>query len=421
VSKNSRRVEAARKKVVPAAEDLVHTAADRVGPLAHSAAEKVGPFAGAAADVIGAAADKVSPLAHSAADRVGPLALSAADRVGPLAQSAADKLAPLAGQAVDRVTPYAKEAADRVSPYTQTAAAYAQTAAQRIAPVAASAKQRGAHVTERITPVLDDALEKVPPAVAAARGKVAADVLPKIGAALSAAAASPVVEEVGSRAEATLAAAKGELVMPKKKGRWVKRLVIVGAMGAVVVVVVRKFLGSQDVDWQAARPATPYAPSVKPESPTLVEDETVPDQPAEGGEQTTEPTAETAAAEEDFAATQPLPEPRLDDQPSSDEPPAGGPAVEETVVDEVVFEEPVAELPETEHTTEPASDQPPPRYSGEGVYVGTEPPEGYVIKGNERSKKYHVPESGGYARTVAEVWFNSEEAAQQAGFVRAQR
>jgi hypothetical protein len=35
--------------------------------------------------------------------------------------------------------------------------------------------------------------------------------------------------------------------------------------------------------------------------------------------------------------------------------------------------------------------------------------------------KYHVPESSGYGRTLAEVWFNSEEAAQQAGFVRAQR
>jgi hypothetical protein len=61
------------------------------------------------------------------------------------------------------------------------------------------------------------------------------------------------------------------------------------------------------------------------------------------------------------------------------------------------------------------------RYQGEGVYVGSEPPEGFTIKGNERSMKYHVPESAGYSRTVAEVWFNSEDAAQQAGFVRAQR
>jgi len=61
------------------------------------------------------------------------------------------------------------------------------------------------------------------------------------------------------------------------------------------------------------------------------------------------------------------------------------------------------------------------KYSGEGVYVGTEPPEGFTIKGNERSMKYHVPESSGYGRTIAEVWFNSEEAAQAAGFIRAQR
>jgi hypothetical protein len=130
---------------------------------------------------------------------------------------------------------------------------------------------------------------------------------------------------------------------------------------------------------------------------------------------------EPAAAEEDFAATEPPPEPRLDDQPSSEEPLAGERGADETVVDEVVISEPVADLPETEPVTEPGSDQPAPRYSGEGVYVGSEPPEGYVIKGNERSKKYHMPETGGYARTIAEVWFNSEEAAQQAGFVRAQR
>jgi hypothetical protein len=62
-----------------------------------------------------------------------------------------------------------------------------------------------------------------------------------------------------------------------------------------------------------------------------------------------------------------------------------------------------------------------PRYEGEGIYIGLEPPEGYTIKGNERSKKYHVPESAGYGRTTAEVWFNSEEAAARAGFIRAQR
>jgi hypothetical protein len=35
--------------------------------------------------------------------------------------------------------------------------------------------------------------------------------------------------------------------------------------------------------------------------------------------------------------------------------------------------------------------------------------------------KYHLPGSSGYARTIAEVWFSSEEAAQEAGFSRALR
>lgn len=61
-----------------------------------------------------------------------------------------------------------------------------------------------------------------------------------------------------------------------------------------------------------------------------------------------------------------------------------------------------------------------PKY-GEGAYVGAEPPEGYTIKGNERSMKYHTAETGGYERTIADVWFNSEAAAEAAGFAKAQR
>src|SRR4051794_39326522 len=44
-------------------------------------------------------------------------------------------------------------------------------------------------------------------------------------------------------------------------------------------------------------------------------------------------------------------------------------------------------------------------------------PEGFDIKGNEDSKKYHTPESPWYEQTVAEVWFATQEAAEAAGFV----
>jgi large subunit ribosomal protein L4 len=43
-------------------------------------------------------------------------------------------------------------------------------------------------------------------------------------------------------------------------------------------------------------------------------------------------------------------------------------------------------------------------------------PEGFPVKGNEDSMLYHVPGSSFYARTVAEVWFTSAEAAEAAGF-----
>ena len=55
----------------------------------------------------------------------------------------------------------------------------------------------------------------------------------------------------------------------------------------------------------------------------------------------------------------------------------------------------------------------------EGEYRGDKPPAGYDIKGNADSGKYHTPESPWYARTQAEVWFNSTEAAEAAGFVAA--
>jgi large subunit ribosomal protein L17 len=44
-------------------------------------------------------------------------------------------------------------------------------------------------------------------------------------------------------------------------------------------------------------------------------------------------------------------------------------------------------------------------------------PEGFDIKGNKDSMKYHTTESPWYEQTVAEVWFATQEAAEAAGFV----
>jgi large subunit ribosomal protein L17 len=46
-------------------------------------------------------------------------------------------------------------------------------------------------------------------------------------------------------------------------------------------------------------------------------------------------------------------------------------------------------------------------------------PDGFVIKGNKDSGKYHTPDSQWYEQTIAEVWFRTEESATAAGFVKA--
>ena len=109
-----------------------------------------------------------------------------------------------------------------------------------------------------------------------------------------------------------------------------------------------------------------------------------------------------------------------DDGPTS---PYGQDKVETEVetAEERTYEEPEdAVLAEQDQHAGVGPDAHPERYLAvAGAYVGIEPPEGYTIKGNERSMKYHLPDSNGYARTIAEVWFVDEEAAQKAGFTRA--
>jgi len=128
----------------------------------------------------------------------------------------------------------------------------------------------------------------------------------------------------------------------------------------------------------------------------------------------TEPVAEEAVVAEPVEV---IPEPVVEE-----------PVVEEPVVEEPA-EEPVVEEPVVEAAAEPApvADETPAdetpvdevRGYGDGSYIGENPPAGFDIKGNEDSMKFHTPASPWYAATVAEVWFNSVEAAEAAGFVSA--
>ncbi len=61
------------------------------------------------------------------------------------------------------------------------------------------------------------------------------------------------------------------------------------------------------------------------------------------------------------------------------------------------------------------------KYAGSHVPLEDESqaPEGYPVKGNEDSMKFHEPDGQWYEQTVAEVWFDSVESAEAAGFTRA--
>ena len=82
-----------------------------------------------------------------------------------------------------------------------------------------------------------------------------------------------------------------------------------------------------------------------------------------------------------------------------------------------------AEEPATVEQAPAAAEEPAAAASfGEGSHAPTEDgsmPEGFPIKGNADSMKFHQPDGRWYEATVAEVWFATAEAAEAAGFSEA--
>ncbi len=280
--------------------------------------------------------------------------------------TAAERGAAALDAAIERLQPLLEQAAEKVAPL-------ADDALKRADHARVSAAKYAADTLDSVQPQINEALEKVSPAVEKAQRAVQNDLIPKLIVLLREAAEHPAVagileeareavDEVESRGGAAFAAAKGELERPSRsKGKTFVRLAVVGALIGAVAVAVKTFLGSKDQGWAPHQPSPAYTYT---DTPTPKE---------------------------------PEPEPEAEPEPVDE-----GPDEVEDTVDETA-------------TTEPS------QVFGEGSYVGSEPPEGFTIKGNDRSMKYHLPESGGYDRTIADVWFNSEEAAQAAGFSRAQR
>jgi small subunit ribosomal protein S2 len=98
------------------------------------------------------------------------------------------------------------------------------------------------------------------------------------------------------------------------------------------------------------------------------------------------------------------------------------PKAEAPKADEAVAEAaPVAESPaatSVETAAEPAAAEGPRGPGSHAPLESGEAPEGFTIKGAS-SGKYHTPDSPWYAKTVAEVWFDTVESAEAAGFTAA--
>ncbi|MDN5726966.1 MAG: hypothetical protein L0G99_13710 [Propionibacteriales bacterium] len=334
-----------------------------------------------------------------------------------------------------------------------------QQVADRVGPLAQQARKSGAHYAhnalEKVTPVLDEAWEKVTPAVESARDKVQGDLLPKLNELLAEAADHPAAKEASKRGRATAAALRGELEVPKKRNRVGKVLAAVAifaAIGGAVAYALRKFLDNRDAEWEAPAPSA-YGSSTTPKraekspwaassdavksadssAPSRAKsDSTVTTPPAQAGGSAATPTPGTSSQ-----STTSVPSSSSVTTSSPSGTKAGGDklASDKHSSDTGADDKGDKATPATvagatgaattsgsgTSVTGAADDATERRSYGAGSYVGTKPPAGFTIKGNERSMKYHTSDSPAYERTISDVWFNSEEAAEANGFSKAQR
>lgn len=322
-------------------------------------------------------------------------------------KKAAAKSAAAAGDAHSVMDDAVAKAAEILADAQKRVQPVLEDAQKRVGPYAHEARTRTADfASKRLDawePHIKDALDKVTPAVDAARDKVTDDYLPKLQHLLHEAADHPVAVETRRRGKATKQALRGELepVKPKKsKMKGFGKFLAIVAIAAGAVAAVRHFLTPKDDGWTAHEPSRAYVNN----NATFTSTE----EGAASEETSSETTTSDAAAAPGDA--NPV---QTDDENVQ--------VVSEDEVPENVDHTAEGSAPDPDAPVESAEGSQATEGHGEGSYVGDNPPEGYTIKGNERSKKFHVPEGSGYERTIAEVWFNSEEAAERAGFTKAQR
>ena len=334
-----------------------------VGDTAHDLAQDIkADLANLGADALKVVDEYIAPRARDLADYLAPRAQDLGRRGVQFASEARDTVQP-------KVVQFASDARDALQPKVAQFASDARDTLQpKLSRFADDTRDNLQpyvdEAMERLQPHLDDAYARVQPLVDAGRDRFNADVLPRINEVVDSVAAMPQTQDAKDRLVAARAALAGELKLPEPEptrsiGKTFLQLILATGLLAGIAYAIKRFLAPEDSGWQAHEPSEAYR-------------------------------RDAAFATEDALA---------DVAPD---------ATAELVTEEapVVADEAVASAGRT---------------YGAGSYVGENPPEEFFIKGNERSMKYHLPGSGGHTRTIADVWFNSEAAAEAAGFTKAQR
>lgn len=377
----------ARKKIIDTVEDTAQVAAKKASEAFVDAAERLAPLIDQAAEYLG-------PLAEEAGRVTTKVASDAYSRVRPVLHDAQVRSARLASDAYDRVQPALDTALHSVPPVVDSAVSH-------------------------VRPAVDDVLGRIPPLVEDARSLVQDDVLPKMASALKDIAKQPLAAEAAAQLAMATAVVSKELRKAEKARkpsflRTFGKIVLAGALLGGVVVAIRRLLAPPNDGWHAHSPADAYVAD-----PTEAVHKV-----AEGAKQAAEKVADVA---EDVAAAA---ADKIEDvkdaaadlaDEAKDVAADAGKTVEDTA--EKVADKAKEAVDEVKDALDAGDDAAPFADSpfGEGSFQGSEPPEGYRVKANSRSRKYRVPGGAGYDGANADVWFSSTAAAEAAGFTQAKR
>ncbi|MFT8395506.1 hypothetical protein [Propionibacterium sp.] len=382
------------------------------------AREAVADGAAAVEELVTAAVEYLSPKVKDAGEKVGPLVSDAYEKVGPGLANASEKVLPYYEKTKDRVAESVQTMKPKVQELLEKAGEVDYSEYKAKASQLADAASENAHTAAgKTTKVLQDALKSagIDPSElsdqlagqASAAKKQTTTAKKKCG--LRGRRAKAEAKKAKKRAEliaAAKAAAAIKIAKETKKAqkrakshsRRNRLFTVIGIFTVlgIIVLAIRRLLMPRDDGWTPREPDQDFDDVTTDFSTHSDEDLT----PPGSGSFTADDTSVPSRAAEGDADVPPV-------EPDSD---TDGQATTEEA--ENVW---TAEGGPARAADAAGAD------FGPDSYVGENPPEGYTIKGNKRSMKYHTPDAAGFARTHADVWFSSEEAAESAGFTKAMR